>query len=157
MKLKQNDFTEQEGMVSGGCLCMSLIDIVAEEFNHIMSKDEIINIYNLCNERGILGTQESKQQNGAYAWDHKAVLDMTSVVLGYKNASWEYCARVYIDRLSEHNYISNPNYENLNCYLIFQVKTDAVPGHFKRFTYDPWKFGSKEVSLKSVRYYRRVA
>lgn len=152
----QNDFTNLEGVVDGGCLYMSLLDIVSEEFKHELTRAKVCDIYRLCNDRGILGTWKDKNSDGAYVWDHKGVLEIASVVMGYKDAQWEYTARVYIDRLSSKNVIANPDYENLNCYMIFQVKTTAVSGHFKRFTYDPWKMGSKEISLISTRYYRRV-
>lgn len=158
-KLYQNDLSELEGVSPQGCLFMSLCDIVAEEFNHVITREKYHDIYNLCNERGIIGTEEEKKADGAFVWDHTGVLNIASIVLGYKNAYWEYCARVYTDKeklRGNSDYIYNSNYETVSQYLIFQVRTTAIKGHFKRMRYDPWKMGSKEVCLKSVRYYRRV-
>ena len=158
-KLYQNDLPELEGVAPEGCLYMSLTDIVAEEFNHEITREKHHDIYNLCNERGIIGTWENKHDLGAYVWDHTALLNMASVVLGYPDARWEYCARIYteVEKLrGRTNHISNTNYTNISQYLIFQVRTTAISGHFKRMRYDPWKYGSKEICLKSTRYYRRV-
>jgi hypothetical protein len=158
-KFYQNDFPELERVVPEGCLFMSLIDIVAEEFNHQLTREKIHDIYHLCNERGIIGTWENKYDLGAYVWDHATLLNMASVVLGYKDAQWEYCARIYTE-LEKANgrtdYVLNSNYNTQSQYLIFQVKTTAINGHFKRMSYDPLKFGSKEICLRSTRYYRRV-
>ena len=158
-KLYQNDFPNLEGVVPQGCLFMDLLDIVAEEFNHALTREKVNDIYNLCNERGILGTSESKELDGAFVWDHTAVLNIASLVLGYKNSKWEYCARIYTEAeraRGRKSYIPNIDYEKESGYLIFQVRTTEVPGHFLRFSYNPWKYGSKEICLKSTRYYRRI-
>ena len=99
MKFYQNDFPEQAGMVSGGCLFMSLLDITAKEFNLELTREKVISIYELCNERGFIGKSSDKNLDGAFVWDHKAVLEMSSIAMGYKDAKWEYSARIYTDLL----------------------------------------------------------
>ena len=157
-RLYQNDFPELPGVEPTGCLFMSLLDIVSEELKQPLTREDVDSIYHLCNERGILGTPLDKKEKGAYVWDHVSVLDIASLVLGQPDVTWEYCARIYTqaqEAKGKSSFIFNKKYETESTYLIFQVCTTEVPGHFLRMSYNPWKYGSKEKYLKSVRYYRR--
>ncbi|MGB3465642.1 MAG: hypothetical protein WBA74_10240 [Cyclobacteriaceae bacterium] len=155
----QNDFPELPGVYNNGCLYKSLLNIISEEFKYTYSKKEIREIYKKCNDLGYLGTSEGKNNNGAFVWDHVGVLNTASFHIGYR-VKWQYVARVYTQLMESKGYtsfVNDPNYQNdNNIYMIFQVRTTAVPGHFKRFNYDPWKMGSKEICLKSTRYYKRL-
>lgn len=159
-KLYQNDFPELVGVQPSGCLFMCLLDIVAQELGHELTREKVHAVYGLCNERGLLGTSESSRDKGAYVWDHTAVLNMASIVMGRKDVAWEYCARIYSNRESSKgrkNYIVNKEYECQATAFIFQIKTCEGTGHFKRLNYDPWKPGTREINLKSIRYYRRIS
>jgi len=155
----QNDFPDLPGVYNNGCLYKSLINVVSKEFKYNFSKRQIRVIYRKCNDLGYLGTSENKNTDGAYCWDHIGILNTASFHIGFK-VKWLYVARIYTQLMESKGYtsfVNDPNYTNdPDLHMILQVRTTAVPGHFKSFDHDPWKFGSREICLKSTRYYKRL-
>ena len=155
----QNDFEDLPGVKSGGCLYMSLMDIVREDCKYDFKKDDICEIYNECNKRGFLGVWNDRDADGAYCWNHLGILNTACEIIEH-DIRWEYTAKIYTKLMEEQghrSFVNDSNYTNDDSiYMIFQVRTTKVSGHFKRFNYDPWKSGSREVCLKSTRYYKRV-
>lgn len=157
-KFYQNDFPQLEGVAETGCLYMSLLDMVQEELLYQFNRRDIESIYKLCNERGMLGTENSKNDLGAFVWDHTGVLNMACIVIGRKDITWSYLARIYseVDEARGfESWTNDPEYIKNCTGLILQVKImESSMGHFLRFNYDPWKTRTKPVHVKSVRYYK---
>lgn len=154
--LYQNDFKHLPQVDKEGCLFMSLIDVVAEAVSHPFDFREIEHIYWEANKEGSLGTENSRTENGVFVWNHMGVLNIASAVARRPDVTWEYCAKVYQSQELDKgltSWIAVPNYWEVATAMIFQVQT-AIGGHFRRFDYDPWKTGTDERYLKSIRYYR---
>jgi hypothetical protein len=157
MILYQNDFTDLPDVPKNGCLFMSLIRVVSEELVYVFSKAEVARIYSESNAAGFLGTEEAKSEQGAFVWNHEGVLNKASEVAGSSDR-WQYLARIYMPQETSKghaDYISDVDYWKDAEAMIFQIQTQ-IGGHFLKLGYDPWKFGTEERYLKSVRYYRRA-
>jgi len=155
-KLTQNDFPEWDWMVNTGCLLHSLRDIVEEESQHIFSHKEFTIITEVLLDMQVISDESNKNKKGAFVWNHEIVLNTMLEFVGVTNRKFEYSGRVYMPYYTSwkpERYTNKGTHRKAD-YVIHQIYTSDGISHFRRPKYDPWKYGTTELHIKSERFYK---
>ena len=135
---KQSDFTGN--IKKYGCLWFSLVNIAEEMCGCKLSHANVLHMYKHLQDRGYMDKQ-------CFVKDHSAVINEALSYMICPEIRAVYTGAQYLDKLYKSWGASEGSY------IILQVKTEFVPGHFLRFNYNPYYPPSKILGVRSVRYY----
>ena len=136
--LRQSDF--KDNIKKYGCLVFSLLDISEQMCGKRFNRKQILHMIKHMISRGYI-------DEDMFVHDHAAVINEGNSYNAEPYIRAKYVGAQYLDH-PEKNWGKNEG-----DYLIYQVRTDKVKGHFIRPYYNPYFPASKILSLRSVRYY----
>ena len=138
--MKQTDFSGK--IRKYGCLWFCLMEMAEKAGQTKLSRANIIHMYDHLQTRGYMNQD-------CYIYDHAAVANEALSYMIKPDIRIKYVGAQYLDK-PEKSWGKNEG-----DYIIFQTKTENVPGHFICLNYNPYYPPSKILSIRSVRYYEK--
>lgn len=135
----QNDFADE--IEEYGCLWFSLMNVAEEMCGEKLNVKQILNMYDHLRDRNYM-------TKDCYVLNHAEVINEALSFMLHPEIRAEYIGSQYLDKPKESWGKSEGDF------VILQVKTEFVAGHFIRPKYNPYFPASRVLSLRSARYYK---